>query len=373
MSYLIKRILAIAGILAIAIAIAAGLYLSRPAPEQKPAQAAAPLVDLIELEAGPVHFTVDSQGSVQPLTQTTLSAEVSGAIIDMAEVFLAGGAFRAGDVLLRIDPVNYRSALERAEATVSQRQVEYDGALRLRQQGYQAESQLLSAKAALAVANADLVRARRDLERTVVRAPYDGIVRERRAQLGDYVTPGTQLGTLFATAAAEVRLPLPDKQLAFVELPLAGQTENVDGPSVELTGTYRGRSARWRARIVRTEGVVDESNRMVFAVARIDDPYRLAADTADAPPLPIGTFVKAQIDGITLDNVVRIPRALVRGGNRVIFVDEDLRLRFRTLDFLRTDSEYAYLPADRLAERRVVTTTLEAPLNGMQVRVGSGL
>ncbi|MEQ8690138.1 MAG: efflux RND transporter periplasmic adaptor subunit [Pseudomonadales bacterium] len=373
MSYLIKRILAIAGILGIATAIAVGLFLSRPEPEQKPAEISAPLVDLIELEAGPVHFTVDSQGSVQPLTETTLSAEVTGAIIEMADAFLGGGAFRAGDVLLHIDPVNYQSALARAEATVSQRQVEYDGALRLRDQGFQAESQLLSAKAALAVADADLVRARRDLARTMVRAPYDGIVRERRAQLGDYVTPGTQLGTVFATAAAEVRLPLPDNQLAFADLPLAGQTESEEGPAVALTGTYRGRPARWQARIVRTEGVIDERNRMVYAVARIEDPYRLGADAESAPPLPVGTFVKAQVDGITLDDVVRIPRALVRGGNRVMFVDEDLSLRFRTLDFLRTDAEYAYLAADQLTEWRVLATTLEAPLNGMTVRVGSGL
>lgn len=373
MSYLIKRIFAIASILAIAIAIAVGLFLARPEPEQKPAQVSAPLVDLIELEAGPVHFIVDSQGSVQPLTETTLSAEVSGAITQVAKVFLAGGAFRAGDVLLRIDPLNYQSALERAEATVSQRQVEYDGALRLRDQGFQAESQLLSAKAALAVADADLVRARRDLERTVVRAPYDGIVRERRAQLGDYVTPGSPLGVVFATAAAEVRLPLPDNQLAFVELPLAGQTASTNGPTVELSGSYRGRPARWQGRIVRTEGVVDERNRMVFAIARIDDPYRLAAGAGDVPPLPIGTFVNAEIDGITLNEVVRIPRELVRGGRRVIFVDDDLTLRFRTLDFLRTDAGYAYLRADQLTEWRVLATTLEAPLNGMQVRVGSGL
>lgn len=372
MSYLIKRFLAIVGILALALSIAVGLFMARPEPEKMAAQVGAPLVELIELEAGPVHFTVASQGSVQPLTQTTLSAEVSGVITEMAEVFLAGGAFQAGDVLLRIDPVNYQSALERAEATVGQRQVEYDGALRLREQGYQAELQMLTARSALAVANADLVRARRDLERTEVRAPYDGIVRERRAQAGDYVTPGSQLGTVFATQAAEVRLPLPDNQMPFVDLPLAGQPESEDGPLVELSGTYRGRATRWSARIVRTEGVVDERNRMVFAVARIDDPYRLGAVAHDLP-LPIGTFVTARIEGITLDDVVRIPRALVRGGNRVIFVDEAFALRFRTLDFLRTDAEYAYLSADQLSEWRVVTTTLEAPVNGMSVRVGSGL
>ena len=373
MTGLIRRTLAIAAILALSLTTAAALYLSRPEPEQSPPEVSAPLVDLIELEAGTVHFSVRSQGTVQPLTETTLSAEVSGAIIEVSDAFLAGGAFRAGDVLLRIDPVNYESELERAQATVSQRLVEYEGARRLRDKGFEAESQLLSTKAALAVAEADLLRAQRDLERTVVRAPYDSIVRVRRAQLGDYVTPGTQLATIFDTRAAEVRLPLPDNQLAFLNLPLAGLPEGAPGPEVLLVGTYRGRPAQWSARIVRTEGVIDERNRMVFAVARVEDPYYLKAGTGDGVPLPVGTFVSAAIDGMTFDDIVRIPRELVRGGNRVIFVDEEMTLRFRALDFLRTDAEYVYLRADQLSEWRVVKTTLEAPVNGMKVRAGSGL
>ena len=361
MAYLIKRILVIVAILAVTLFITVGMFASRPAPVKKPADIAAPLVELLELEAGPVHFTVDSQGTVQPLTETTLSAEVSGAIVSMSDAFVAGGSFVAGEVLLRIDPVNYQSALERAQATVSQRQIEYDGAKKLREQGYRAEAELLSAKAALAAANADLVRAERDLERTVVRVPYNGVVRERAAQLGDYVTPGMRLGTVFATDLAEVRLPLPDTELAFVDLPLVGDGPRASGPAVTLAGSYRGRPASWPARIVRTEGVVDERNRMVFAVARIEDPYRVSAGAEGTPPLPMGTFVRAEVDGITVDNVVRIPRELVRGGNQVIFVDDELALRFRTLDFLRTDATYAYVLADQL----------DAPLNGMKVRTGT--
>ncbi len=371
MAYLIKRLVVIGGILAVAVFIAIGMFASRPEPIQKPKEITAPLVELLALDVGAVHFSVDSQGTVLPLTETRLSAEVSGAIVSMSDAFVAGGTFKAGDVLMRIDPVNYESALERAQATVTQRQIEYDGAQKLRSQGYSAEAELLSAKAALAAANADLVRAKRDLERTVVRVPYNGIVREDTAQLGDYVSPGVQLGTVFATDYAEVRLPLPDGELAFVDLPAVNASSRGRGPAVMLSGSYRGRPATWPAEIVRTEAVVDQRNRMVFAVARIRDPYKFESDSGASPPLPIGTFVKAQIDGVTIDNVASIPRRLVRGGNQVIFVDDDLALQFRTLDFLRTDADYAYVPADQLSELRVVTTTLEAPLNGMKVRTGS--
>lgn len=364
------RFLVGAAILIVAGAIAFGLVNSRAAPERKPQEVVAPIVDVIELEAETMTFSVASQGTVQPLTQTTLSAEVAGTIVSMSEGFVAGGAFVAGEVLMTIDPTNYRVAVDRAEATLRQRQVEYDGAKRLNEQGYRAEAELRSAEAALAAARADLVRAERDLDRTVVRLPYNGIVRTRTAQLGDYVAPGTVLGNAFATDVVEVRLPLPDSDLAFVSLPLVGDSDAAAGPGVSLKGNFRGRPETWRGRVVRTEGVIDERNRMVFAVARVDDPYGFERDTSVDAPLPVGTFVRADIDGVTMDNIARIPRELVRGGNQVIFLDDESQLRFETLDFIRTDADYAYIDADALALRRVVSTRLEAPLNGMKVRTG---
>lgn len=356
-------------IVLVAFFIAASMFFSRGAPERKPQEVVAPIVDIIELVPESVSFNVASQGTVQPLTQTTLSAEVAGTIVSMSEDFVAGGTFVAGEVLMTIDPTNYRVAVDRAEAAVRQRQIEYDGAKRLNEQGYRAEAELLSAEAALASARADLVRAERDLDRTVVRVPYDGIVRERNAQLGDYVAPGAVLGAVFATDIVEVRLPLPDPDLAFVSLPLVSDGSEAEGPTVMLTGSFRGQSASWRGRVVRTEGVIDERNRMVFAVARVDDPYGLQG--GEGPALPVGTFVTAAIDGITMDNVAKIPRELVRGGDQVIFLDEESQLRFETMEFLRTDANYAYVSADQLALRQVVATRLEAPLNGMKVRTGA--
>ncbi|MEM9530592.1 MAG: efflux RND transporter periplasmic adaptor subunit [Pseudomonadota bacterium] len=352
------------GILVLAFATAFGLSRLGKAPERKPKELGAPLVDVLDVVPERVRFDVESQGTVEPLTQTTMAAEVAGSIVAMSDQFVAGGTFTQGDVLLRIDPVNYEVTVDRARAALRQRQVEFDGAKKLREQGYRAESELASAEAALAAAKADLVAAERNLERSVVRAPYNGIVRTRTAQLGDYVAPGAQLGVLFSTEAVEVRLPLPDTELPFVSLPLIGDELADGGAPVLLKGSFRGRAATWEARIVRTEGVVDERNRMVFAVARVTDPYRLAASPTQATPLPVGTFVEAVIGGVWVDNVVRIPRTLVRSGNQVVFVDKDSRLRFRALDFIRTDSDHVYADGNQLRDRRVLATKLDAPLNG---------
>ncbi|MEO0423601.1 MAG: efflux RND transporter periplasmic adaptor subunit [Pseudomonadota bacterium] len=367
--YWLQRLLTfglIIGIIGGAILGAGFMKAMRPEVEQKPREDAAPLVNVLSLEPTSTAFSVISQGVAQPVTQTRLSAEVAGTVVEVADSFVAGASFQAGEVLLRIDPTNYEVAVAQAKAAVSQRQVEYDGAKRVREKGYGAEAELLSAKAALESAKADLVRAQRDLERTYVRVPYDGVVRERTAQLGDYVAPGSALGTTFATDRFEVRLPLPDRELAFVELPrVAGDTPP---PDATLSGRYRGKPATWQARVVRTEGVVDERTRMVFAVAEVVDPYQRDADTTGSMPLPAGTFVEAAVDGIVVNGVVKIPRTLIRGNNQVIFVDVDNKLRLRNLDILRTDAEYAYVLADQLSEDRVLLTTLEAPLNGMLVR-----
>ena len=135
---------------------------------------------------------------------------------------------------MRIDPTNYEVAFRQAEALVKQRQIEYDGASKLRSQGYRAEAEHASAAAALASAEAELTRANRNLQRTYIRLPYAGIVRSKEADLGQFVNMGTPLGITFATDHAEVRLPLTDTDLAFIDLPTTGEqgANNVGGPEI---------------------------------------------------------------------------------------------------------------------------------------------
>ena len=365
-----KRFLIIAGILLAAVAIATAMVRMKPPPPKKEVVDLDPLVEVLVLENMTANFEVTSQGTVRPRTETVLSAEVSGTITRISPKFIAGGVFDAGEVLLRIDPTNYSVAVDQAEALVKQRQIEYDGASKLRERGYRAESELASAAAALASAKAELVRARRNLERTYIRLPYEGIVRSKESDLGQFVNPGTRLGIVFSTDYAEVRLPLTDLDLAFVNLPgatdIAESGETDAGPVVTLTATQKGRQQSWQARVVRTEGVVDESSRVTYAVARIDDPYALHSNNV---PLPVGTFVSATIAGSEAENVIRVPRSVVRGSDELIFVDDDSKLRIRQVSIIRGDANFVYLGGGAEVGERVVVTSLETPINGMAVRV----
>ncbi len=366
-----KRALLISGIFAGAIGLAATLSQMKPPPETRDIPDVAPLVEVLPLHESTASFMIASQGTVRPRTETILSAEVAGSIIGISPKFIAGGVFVKGEELLRIDPTNYSVAVDQAEALLTQRQIEYDGALKLRTQGYRAESEYASAAAALATARADLVKAERNLERTHITLPYAGMVRAKEADLGQYVNPGTRLGVTFATNYAEVRLPLTDQDLAFIELPGAADIRGsgaAEGPLVELSAIQKGQLTHWRARIVRTEGVVDEKNRVTYAVARIEDPYKLLPGASEESPLPMGTFVAANIEGATVDNVIRVPRSALRGNNQLMFVDADNRLRMRTVDVLRADAEYAYLRGGAMPGDRISTTAIESPINGMKVR-----
>ena len=297
--------------------------------------------------------------------------QVSGAIVSISPKYVAGGVFKMGETLMRIDPTNYRVAVSQAEALVEQRQIEFDGADKLRSQGYRAESEYASAAAALASASAELVRANRNLERTSISLPYAGMVRSKDADLGQFVSIGSRLGVTFATDYAEIRLPLTDRDLAFVDLPSAAAisaTGHVDGPLVTFSSEQRGKTRLWTGRIVRSEGVVDEKTRVTYAVAQIEDPYRLKNEGAASQALPMGTFVSATIEGKTAADVVRIPRSVLRGNGQVVVVGEDNRLQIRTVEILRADADYAYLLSGVAAGERISITGIENPINGMKVR-----
>jgi RND family efflux transporter MFP subunit len=362
------RKLLIIGILLAAAAVAGLMSQMRPEPPKKETVDLDPLVEVLVLETMTANFQVSSQGTVLPRTETVLSAEVQGTIMSISPKFVAGGVFDKNEVLMRIDSTNYDVAVKQAQALVKQRQIEYDGAKKLKSQGYRAEAEYASAVAALASAEAELVRARRNLERTYIRLPYEGIVRAKETDLGQFVNPGTRLGVVFATDFAEVRLPLTDSDLAFVNLPGATEITSFggsDGPMVHLVATQKGRQVEWKAQIVRTEGVVDERSRVTYAVARIVDPYRRHGE---GNALPIGTFVKAVIEGSAASNVIQVPRRVVRRSNELLFLDADNKIEIRRVDIIRSDAEFSYVAGGAGVGERIVVSAVDAPINGMSVR-----
>ena len=357
----------------------------KPEAPTRPPEVTIPLVRVLEVELTDTTFTVHTQGTVEPRTESQLVPEVSGRIVEVSPSFVAGGFFEPGDLLFRIEPYDYEKVLVQREAEIESarlRIVQEEAEAEVAQWGWDRigtgqarsltlrEPQIASAKAGLAAAEANLDTARRNLERTEVRAPYAGRVREKNVDVGQFVMVGTPVARIYAVDAAEIRLPLPDDQLAFLDLPLnyRGESGRVRGPRVTLRVKFAGRNHAWEGRIVRTEGEIDPRTRMVHVVAEVQNPYGRGADPT-RPPLAAGMFVEAEIDGRMVENVAVLPRAALRGTDQVLIVDDENRLRFRTIDVLRTTIDEVTVQGGLASGERVNLSPLEAVSDGMQVRI----
>lgn len=354
--------------------------------ERKPETEKAVLVDIIEAEVVSLNFIVNSQGTVKPRTETSLVSEVSGKIVSVAPEFVAGGFFHKGDVLLQIDPSDYEAGLKRALAALASRKAKLadetarsEQALKdWRNMGKKGQPsdlglrkpQMADAKANVSAAEADVQKARRDLERTRITVPYDGLVRQKAVDIGQYVSPGTRLGTTFAIDTAEVRLPLTHSDLNYLQLPSETEVKNKDKsfPPVTLSAERAGQTNRWQARIIRTEGVVDEVSRVVYAVAQVVDPYGMLGQSHQQE-LKIGTFVNAEIQGLPADNVVVLPRYVLRADNSILVANADNELEILPVTVLRAEPKKVYLSEGIKGGARVVITTLDAPVPGLKLAI----
>ena len=356
-----------------------------PEPQKKEIVSKAPLVDIIEISRSKVIFEIESQGSISPRTETTLVSEVSGQIKSVSDKFVVGGFFKKGEQLLEIDPISYEVALLQAQARL-------DGAnaklVEERARGKQAEKewsltgrskknapilalrkpQLQQAQADVKAAQADVKSAEIKLQRTIIKAPYDAMLKAKLVDIGQYVTTGSQLATTFAVDYAEIRLPIKEQDIAFIDIPAMGQANQI-GSQVELSTVQGGKIKRWSTFITRSEGMVDVSSRVNYVVAQINDPYGLLSDSGITDPIPMGTFVKAKIIGIAMDDVIAIPRKAVRGTNELYLVGDERKLNVAKVDILRTDSENIYVSAGLNNGDRIVLTKLATAVNGMSLRL----
>ena len=347
--------------------------------EKKVDTSAAVLVETVTAEPRSLNLSVVSQGTVRPRTETVLVAEVSGKIVNVSANFVAGGFFRKDEILLQIDDSDYHTAVKRAQANLASRQAQYadqkarsDQAMKdwlnLGQKGEPSDltlrkPQLAEALAAVQAAEADLQKAQRDLMRTSVSLPYDGLVRTKQVDVGQYVAPGTPLGVTFSITTAEVRLPLSNRDIAYLRLPSATGLDKSDRPPVRLTAGSSEISGEWQAEIIRTEGVVDESSRVIYAVAEITDPYAVLGKSKQSE-LKVGTFVRAEIQGLRADNVIVLPRAVLRADDTVLVANHENKLEIRPVQVLRAEPENVYISSGLEAGERVIKTIMDAPIPG---------
>jgi len=316
-----------------------------------------PEVAALRLEAEDFTIVLQSQGTVRARTESSLIPEVRGRIVGVSPNFQEGAFFEQGEALLSIDDRDYRSELAVAEASYAQAELallqekaRHDQARRDWDRinpGMPAteltlrEPQLRQARANAQSARARVETAKLNLERTRVRAPFAGRVLSKSVDVGQFVSPGNQLARLYAVDYAEVRLPLTASRFAFLELPSIYKGSNPslkDGPAVVLRASAGGESHSWKGRIVRSEGSIDTRTRQVFVVAQIKEPYE--ETVPGRPPLKVGAFVQAEIEGMLLEDVFVIPRRLYKENSYVLIVRTDLHLERRRVELVwETDTE----------------------------------
>jgi RND family efflux transporter MFP subunit len=345
----------------------------------------APLVRVEVVKQKPFRFVVEGHGTVVPRTESDLVAQVEGEAIWVAPSFVPGGFFAEDEVLVRIEPSDYeadresaRAGLARARSELARAEKELARQRQLATRSIAAQARIDDAENAYAVAKANareaaahLDRAERDLERTEIRAPYDGRVRDKQVDVGQFVNRGSSLGTVYAVDYAEVRLPVPDRELSYLDLALgyhSGGARLAEGPTVHLSAEFAGKPHTWTGRVVRTEGEIDPRSRTVNVVARFEDPYGRLSE-APVVPLAVGLFVEAEILGRELEDAVVLPRAALQGEGRVLVVDDEKRLRFRDVEVLRLERDRVVIGGGLAAGEFVCVSPLPAAVEGMGVRI----
>lgn len=338
------------------------LVTNPPKPEEKTMPPTLVRVEGTVLKKTSYDLRVRSQGTVQPRTRSTLLPEVSGKIVEMSPSFRPGGFFAKDEILLKLDTTDYETAIVIAKAEVAQTEVvlaEEKARADQARENWKAlgrggvpsalvvrAPQVAQAEANLAAARARVLKAERDLQRTVIRAPYAGQVLEQGVDVGQFVTQGTVLGRVFAVDYVEIRLPLPERESQFLKLPQPFRDQSIaEMPKVLLKATVAGKQVTWEGKVVRVESSLDEQTRQATAVAQVTDPYAKKAD--GTPPLTIGAFVEADIAGDALQNVYVIPRQAVRAGNEIILIERPQNtLRRMTVDPLVSTEKHIVVSAN---------------------------
>lgn len=362
-------------ILVATVVILASLVIFKPKALKEIPEPRLPVVSLHQIEKQTVTIPVYSRGTIKPGTEIPLVSEVQGRIENVSSNFKDGAFFKEGEVLLKIDATNYKLDLAKAKSQVSKAKlnltrVKADVKANRIAQSSVGKARLEEAQAQFEAAEADYTRAKLLLERTAIKAPFSGRVREALVDVSQYISPGTQIGTIFATNKAEIKLPLSDAQLELIKLPTQFNGADIDQePRIILRGEYAGHEYFWYGKIVRSEGGINQRNRLLHVIAEIDQPFGKDEDQPNRPPLTIGKFVEVEIEGSSFEDITVIPREMLRNSDQVWTLTEDNRIAIKTVDVMHRGKEKVYIQEGLDQGDWVVTTQLDVVVDGMKVQL----
>ncbi|WP_421824438.1 efflux RND transporter periplasmic adaptor subunit [Flagellimonas oceanensis] len=351
------------------------------------------LVDVVDAEKGTFAPTIVATGTVQPVEDVTLSPLVSGQIIRRDPAFTPGGFVKKGEVLLQIDPSDYRNTLELRKSELLQSETALAtemGRQQIAEQDLQLinndslfgdnplsdnetqlvlrQPQLNAVKATIEAARASKNQAQLNLERTTIRAPFDAHILSQNVTVGSQVAQGDNLGRIVGTDSYWVTATVPVSRLQYLKFP---ESNTEKGSIVHIENSSAWPSGAQRVGYLdRQIGALDNQTRLARVLVRVEDPLATTDELKEAPKLMIGTFVEVNIQADSIPDVVRINRDLVRT-NQTAWVMKDNLLEIRELDIILTDNQYAYIQSGLSDGDKIVTTNLSTVTNGIELRTRS--
>ena len=353
-------------------------------PERPLFTGPAMVVDVIAVASTDYQIRLQSYGTVQPRTLSTLTAQVGGQIVSVNPNVRGGGFFEKGDVLASIDPRDYEAnvriagaVLMDAKQTMAEARARSDQAKenweRLGNEGDAPDlvlrvPQLEAARARVISAESTLQKAELELERTQIVAPFAGRILRHYADLGQVVSNNAPLADIYATDSVEIRLPIRNRDLGFINLPETYRYKEAAEPvkGVVIRSQLVG-DDQWEASLVRTEGAIDETARQLHVIAQIDDPFSVKHE-GHTPP-KIGQYVTAELQGKRLANVVVIPNSTIYQGSYVYVVIDDV-LQRKEIEIAWQNDVDAIISSGLAAGDQLVTTSLGQVTSGIRVSVG---
>lgn len=358
------------------------LVINKRVAKQEANERIVPSVEVADLTETTHPVMLETQGVIESTRQSQLAAEVMGRIIEISPNLKRGGQVTEGEILAKIDPADYRSALATAQVALK------DAELRLTQEKARSEQaqldwkrlgrgntasplvlrqpQLAAAEAQVSSAQEEILRAQRNLERTEITAPFTGGIRSSMIEVGAVTSPGTIIAELYTSAELEARLPLSLQDFGFLKQSPADSKPQDSTSEVTLSGKIGTRVYSWPAQIVRIDPEIERKTLSATIVVKV-----LPSDNEDFPLPPVGLFVDAKVQGKTLSEVIEIPRRALLEGNRIITVDAQNKIDFATTEVIRLTDKTAIVHTGLDEEHRLVLTRLPAPVSGMEVQIAT--
>jgi RND family efflux transporter MFP subunit len=374
-----KRFLKI--LLGVGILVAAGvavylLWLGRPTAKVVDRERTLPVVEVVEMHPVDRKMEVSSQGIVEPRQVTQVAAEVAGRVVFVSDRFDKGGEFSEGETLLKIDPSDYLASVAQAEASLAEAKLNLEteearvlqakrdwenlGRSGVAKDLTLRKPQLASAQAREKAAGSALEKARRDLARTEIKAPFSGRIRQIKTELGAYLVPGSPVVEYYTTEPYELRMPVSLDELQFVQNVKQGGM----GAEVEIGTVAGGEEFTWKGKVVRNESEIERSSRSIYLVALLE-----GRSQGDGVRLQPGLFVQAGIEGGVLKNAFKVPMKAFLDLEHVLVVDDKNRIRIREVRVARREGDLAIVSNGLKKGEKLCLTALVDVIEGMEVRI----